>query len=114
MRTGDARRPAAQHAAAATSVAISSLGLVLLIVQLIDVFVRRQWGGSGPDAPVLTAPVAPLPFLWPGDDTQLQLAAAVMLLLGLTAAMLTIRSLLRSRRVPGLLSPGCRLLVMVG
>lgn len=37
---------------AAISAAISSLGLALLIAQLIDVFVRHLWRGSGPDAPM--------------------------------------------------------------
>src|SRR5215472_9078042 len=114
MGTGEARRPAAEEAAAAGSAAISSLGLALLLVQLIDVFVRHQWGGSGPGDPILTAPVAPLPFLWPGDDSQLQEAAAAMLLPGSIAAILAIRSLLSSRRYPGLLSPAGRLLLTAG
>jgi hypothetical protein len=115
MGTGEPRRRAAQGAAALGSVAISSLGLVLLMLQLIDVFVRHQWGGIGPDAAVLTpAPVAPLPFLWPGDTDPLLLAAAAMLVLGLITAVLAIRSLLRSRQYPGLLSGAGRLVLTVG
>jgi hypothetical protein len=114
MGTGSARRHAAHQASAVSSAAISSLGLVLLIVQLIDVFVRHQWVTR--DSPVLTtAPVAPLPFLWPGDyDSQLVLAAAAMLILGVIAAVLAIRSLLRSRQYPGLLSPAGRLVLTAG